>query len=56
LIRAVVGAAISIAAIWLVLRSVDVGRAVDVLRTADRGWIGLMAAFILTDLAVRALR
>ena len=56
LIRAVVGAAISIAAIWLLLRSVDVGRAVDVLRTADRGWIGLMAAFILSDLAARALR
>jgi hypothetical protein len=56
LIRAIVGAAISIAAIWLLLRSVDVGRAVDVLRTADRGWIGLMAAFILTDLGVRALR
>ncbi len=56
LIRALVGAAISIAAIWLLLRSVDVGRALDVLRTADRGWIALMAAFILTDLAVRALR
>jgi glycosyltransferase 2 family protein len=56
LIRAAVGAAISVAAIWLLLRSVDVGRAVDVLRTADRGWIALMAAFIMTDLAVRALR
>jgi len=56
LVRAVVGAAISVAAIWLVLRSVDVGRAVDVLRTADRGWIGLMAGFILIDLAVRGLR
>jgi glycosyltransferase 2 family protein len=56
LVRAVVGAAISIAAIWLLLRSVDVGRAMDVLRTADRGWIGLMAAFILSDLATRALR
>ncbi len=56
LIRALVGAAISIAAIWLLLRSVDVDAALDVLRTADRGWIGLMAAFILTDLAVRAFR
>ncbi len=56
LIRALVGAAISIAAIWLLLRSVDVDAALEVLRTADRGWIGLMAAFIVTDLAVRALR
>jgi glycosyltransferase 2 family protein len=56
LVRAAAGAAISVVAIWLVLRSVDVGRAVEVLRTADRGWIGLMAAFIVTDLAVRALR
>ena len=55
-LRATIGAVISIVAIWLVLRSVDVGQAVDVLRTADRGWIGLMAGFIITDLAVRGLR
>lgn len=56
LLRAAVGAAISITAIWLVLRSVDIGRAVDVLRTTDRAWIGLMGGFIVTDLGVRALR
>jgi glycosyltransferase 2 family protein len=56
LIRAFVGAAISVAAIWLVLRSVDVPAAVEALGTADRGWIGLMALFIAADLAVRALR
>lgn len=56
LIRATVGAAISVVAIWLVLRSVDVGRAIDVLRTAEIDWIGLMAAFICTDLAIRAVR
>jgi uncharacterized protein (TIRG00374 family) len=56
LLRAAVGAAISVAAIWLVLRSVDVGRAVEVLRTADGAWIGLMGSFIVSDLAVRALR
>jgi uncharacterized protein (TIRG00374 family) len=55
-LRAAAGAAISVVAIWLVLRSVDIGRAVEVLRTADRGWIGLMAVFIVADLAVRALR
>lgn len=56
IVRAVGGAAISVIAIWLVLRSVDVGRAVDVLRGTERGWIGLMAAFIATDLVVRGLR
>ncbi len=56
LIRAAIGAAISVTAIWLVLRSVDVGRALEVLRTADINWIGLMAACIVVDLAVRALR
>jgi uncharacterized protein (TIRG00374 family) len=56
LIRAAFGAAISVAAIWLVVRSVDVGRAVEVLRTVEINWIGLMAAFIVIDLAVRALR
>jgi uncharacterized protein (TIRG00374 family) len=56
LIRAAVGAAISAIALWLVLRSVDVDRAFEILRTADAGWVGLMAAFIGTDLAVRGLR
>lgn len=56
LIRALIGAAISVVAIWFVLRSVDVTAAVEVLRTADRGWIGLMALFIASDLAVRGLR
>ena len=55
-VRALVGAAVSVVAIWLVLRSVDLGQALDVLRTADRGWIAAMAAFIGTDLAVRGLR
>ncbi len=50
------GAAISLVAIWLVLRSVDIGRAIDELRTAQMDWVGLMAALIVTDLAVRALR
>lgn len=56
LIRAAIGAAISLVAIWLVLRSVDIGRAIDELRTAQMDWVGLMAALIVTDLAVRALR
>ena len=56
LVRALAGAAISVVALWLVLRSVDTRQALDIVATADFGWIGLMALFIATDLAVRAIR
>lgn len=56
LLRALIGAAISVVALWLVLRSVDLGRTVDILRAADFRWIGLMTVFLVVDLLVRALR
>ena len=56
LLRALVGAAISIAALWFVLRGVDLARTGDVLAHADLRWIGLAAVFLSTDLALRALR
>jgi uncharacterized protein (TIRG00374 family) len=56
LLRGGVGAAISVVAIWLVLRSVDVGQTIDILRAADLGWIVLVAAFVVVDLLMRALR
>jgi uncharacterized protein (TIRG00374 family) len=56
LLRGGVGAAISVVAIWLVLRSVDVGQTVEILRAADLGWIVLVAAFVIVDLLMRALR
>jgi uncharacterized protein (TIRG00374 family) len=55
-LRAVVGAAISIVALWLVLRSVDLAKTAEVLARADLRWIGLAAVFLSTDLALRALR
>jgi uncharacterized protein (TIRG00374 family) len=55
-LRAVVGAAISIVALWLVLRSVDLAKTAEVLARADLRWIGLAATFLSTDLALRALR
>jgi uncharacterized protein (TIRG00374 family) len=55
-LRAAVGAAISIVALWLVLRGVDLARTGEVLARADLRWIGLAAAFLSTDLALRALR
>jgi glycosyltransferase 2 family protein len=56
LLRALVGAAISIAALWFVLRGVDLARTGDVLAHADLRWIGLATVFLSTDLALRALR
>ena len=56
LLRGGIGAAISVVAIWLVLRSVDVGQTIEILRAADLGWIGLVAAFVVVDLLMRALR
>ena len=56
LLRGGVGAAISLVAIWLVLRSVDVGQTVEILRAADLGWIVLVAMFVVVDLLTRALR
>jgi glycosyltransferase 2 family protein len=55
-LRGVVGAAISIVALWLVLRGVDLARTRDVLARADLRWIALAAAFLSTDLILRALR
>ena len=56
LLRGGVGAAISLVAIWLVLRSVDVGQTIEILRAADLGWIVLVAVFVVVDLLTRALR
>jgi uncharacterized protein (TIRG00374 family) len=56
LLRGGIGAAISVVAIWLVLRSVDVGQTVEILRAADPGWIVIVAAFVVVDLLTRALR
>jgi uncharacterized protein (TIRG00374 family) len=56
LVRALVGAAISIVAIWFVLRGVDLARTAEVLSHADLRWIGLAAVCLSTDLALRALR
>ena len=55
-LRGLVGAAISIVALWLVLRGVDLAKTRDVLARADLRWIGLAAIFLATDLVLRALR
>ena len=42
LLRATLGIGISLVAIWILLRSVDVGAALEVLRTASPVWIAFM--------------
>jgi uncharacterized protein (TIRG00374 family) len=55
-LRGALGIAISVVAVFLVLRSVDVGKAVDVLRGASPAWIGLMLIAVLVDVAARGAR
>jgi glycosyltransferase 2 family protein len=54
--RALIGVAISVGAAWILLRSVDVGAAIDVLRRADLAAVGLMAVTVFLDVAARAAR
>lgn len=54
--RAALGVAISVVALALVARSVDLGAAWQALRAADGRWIALLVAFIVGDLVLRAVR
>ena len=54
--RSVLGIAISIVAGWLVLRSVDLAAAADVLRTAIPAWIAVMAVTSVVDVSTRGAR
>jgi uncharacterized protein (TIRG00374 family) len=55
-IRAALGIAISVVAAAILLRSVDVGAALDVLSRADIGAVCLMAASVVFDVAARGAR
>ncbi len=56
LARAVLGIAISLVASWLVLRSVDLAAAADVLRTAIPAWIAVMFVTVFLDVGARGGR
>jgi uncharacterized protein (TIRG00374 family) len=56
LARAFLGIAISLVATWLVLRSVDLASAAEVLRTANPTWIAVMFVTVLLDVATRGAR
>ena len=56
ILRALVGAAISIAALWFVLRGTDLARTADILSHADLRWFAVGWLFMAIDLGFRALR
>ena len=54
--RGILGIAISVVAAYLLLRSVDVGAAIEVLRTANLAIVALMAVAVVLDVSSRAAR
>lgn len=56
IVRTILGLAISAAAIWILVNSVNVPRALDVLYRAEPGWIALMLGTVFLDVAARAAR
>jgi glycosyltransferase 2 family protein len=48
--------AISLVALWLVLRSVDLAATAEALRNADWRWVAVLLGFLCLDLAIRGLR
>lgn len=56
ILRTVIGLAVSAAAIWVVLSSVDIPRAIDVLRSANPLWILAMLGTVFVDVGARGGR
>ena len=56
LLRGTVGIAISAIAIWILIQSVDIAAAFDVLRTASPAWIAVMLVTTTIDVAARGGR
>jgi glycosyltransferase 2 family protein len=56
LLRAALGIAISVGAVYILLRSVDIGAAIDVLRQANLAAVGLMFVTVFLDVAARGGR
>lgn len=54
--RAAIGVAISIVALALVVRTVDVQAAFETLRTANPQWIAVLVVFVIADILLRAVR
>ncbi len=55
-IRGILGIGISVVALWILLQTVDVREAIDVLRQADLAIVALMAVSVVLDVAFRGAR
>jgi glycosyltransferase 2 family protein len=55
-LRAAIGVVISVVALAIAVRGVDLGRTADVLRSASPGWIALMLGFSVLDISLRGAR
>jgi glycosyltransferase 2 family protein len=56
LLRATIGMAVSVIALWILLQSVDIGTALEVLATASPAWVALMIVTVVADVAARGAR
>ena len=56
LLRGTAGIAISAIAIWILIQSVDISKAFDVLRTASPAWIAVMLVTTTIDVGARGAR
>jgi glycosyltransferase 2 family protein len=56
ILRAIIGGAISIVALWIVLGGTDLAKTADVLSHADLRWIAFALVLMTLDLGCRALR
>jgi len=56
LLRGTLGIAVSAIAIWILVHSVDIGAALEVLRTASPAWIAVMFVTATFDVAARGAR
>src|SRR6187401_750034 len=56
LLRASLGIAISVLAGWVLLRSVDIGAAIEILSTANPAFVALMVVTMIIDVGARAAR
>ena len=56
LLRGTLGIAVSAIAIWILVHSVDIGAALEVLRTASPAWIAVMFVTATFDIAARGAR
>jgi hypothetical protein len=56
LLRATIGIAVSVVALWILVQSVDIPAALDVLRTASLAWIAVMLVTTTVDIGSRGAR